>query len=480
MSIPGRVILLLLALIPLAAEVKVSVDENPVIAGESVEMTIEAEGEDIRFPDIATIDEYNVTTEGMQRFERLEENRTVVKWIKLFAFTPKKSVTIPSYEVVVDGKVEKTNPLFVQVQPAGKRISDDFKIEMETSRTTAYVGQMVDVTIRFREKRDIPVMNVDFVPIRYENFWVKRVDKKRTYAEGDYLVHEIHYLFFPQIAGTLTIGPAEVKVAMTKKIRDAFGFIVRRPQWITLSSRSVDLHVEPLPEGVRLVGNFTIHSEASPRRVEKGNPVSLMVHVEAEGNIEDFELPSLQIDGVTIYGEEPKIEQHYSHGVYRGSWEKRYVLIAEKSFTIPSFGIRYFDPDRERIETAASEPISIEVTGAGAAVSHIRSKSENVLKWEGKMDMMWIYMNLALAFLLGMGVMYLLMRWGRRRREKRRLTLYSVGGDAVMLQRLMPYISESKEAAQMAENIYAAIFEGKAVKVERKAFEKLMKELKRD
>jgi len=96
------------------------------------------------------------------------------------------------------------------------------------------------------------------------------------------------------------------------------------------------------------------------------------------------------------------------------------------------------------------------------------------------MDMMWIYMNLALAFLLGMGVMYLLMRWGRRRREKRRLTLYSVGGDAVMLQRLMPYISESKEAAQMAENIYAAIFEGKAVKVERKAFEKLMKELKRD
>jgi len=282
MSIPGRVILLLLALIPLAAEVKVSVDENPVITGESVEMTIEAEGEDIRFPDIATIDEYNVTTEGMQRFERLEENRTVVKWIKLFAFTPKKSVTIPSYEVVVDGKVEKTNPLFVQVQPAGKRISDDFKIEMETSRTTAYVGQMVDVTIRFREKRDIPVMNVDFVPIRYENFWVKRVDKKRTYAEGDYLVHEIHYLFFPQIAGTLTIGPAEVKVAMTKKIRDAFGFIVRRPQWITLSSRSVDLHVEPLPEGVRLVGNFTIHSEASPRRVEKGNPVSLMVHVEAE------------------------------------------------------------------------------------------------------------------------------------------------------------------------------------------------------
>ena len=49
-----------------------------------------------------------------------------------------------------------------------------------------------------------------------------------------------------------------------------------------------------------------------------------------------------------------------------------------------------------------------------------------------------------------------------------------------MLQRLMPYISESKEAAQMAENLYTAIFEGKSTKIDKKVFEKLMKELKKN
>jgi len=48
-----------------------------------------------------------------------------------------------------------------------------------------------------------------------------------------------------------------------------------------------------------------------------------------------------------------------------------------------------------------------------------------------------------------------------------------------MLQALMPYISESKEAAQMAENLYASLQEGRSVHVDPKAFAKLMERLKR-
>ena len=477
MSIPGNIILFLLLWIPLVADVEISVDENPVIEGESVEMTIEAEGEKVQFPEIKTIGEYSVTTEGMQRLERLEENRTVVKWVKLFAFTPKKSVIIPSFDVVVDGKVERTKPLSVQVKRRGKQMPDDFRIELKTNRDSVYVGEMVDVTIRFREKRGVPVMNVDFVPIKYEDFWVKRVDGEKRYAEGDFLVHEIHYLFFPQKSGELTIGPAEVKVAITKKVRDAFGFIVRRPQWMTVSSRTVTLHVKPLPDHLKLVGHFKLHTEVSSRRVQRGEPVTLSVHVEAEGNIEDFEPPDLHIDGVTIYTEEPTIEQHYSRGIYTGSWRRKYVFIAENSFTIPSFGFRYFDPDRETIETAASEPVTIEVTG-GAAMEQPETAYKNTMKSEGEKNVVWIYLSAAVSFLLGMGFMYLLMRW-RRRAKKRAVSKFRGGKESRMLQQLMPYISESKEAAQMAENLYASIFEGRVVKIDGKEYEKMMQRLKK-
>jgi RNase P/RNase MRP subunit p29 len=113
-----------------AAGVRVSVDENPVIAGEAVEMTIEAEGEMVKIPDIRQIGGYPVTTEGMQRLERMEGNRSVVKWVKYFAFTPKKSVRIPSVEVEVDGKRIPTRPLDVRVLPKKRVANDDFLIEL--------------------------------------------------------------------------------------------------------------------------------------------------------------------------------------------------------------------------------------------------------------------------------------------------------------------------------------------------------------
>ncbi|WP_201352559.1 BatD family protein [Hydrogenimonas urashimensis] len=475
---PGRIFLLLLLFLPLMGKVVISVDENPVIAGESVEVMIEAEGENVRFPEIQKIGNDRVVSEGMQRLERLEGNRTVVKWVKVLAFTPQKSVTIPPLEVEVDGRIEKTQPLRVRVKPKSKSDVDNFIIELMADRNASYVGETVDVTVRFREKRDVPVMNVDFVPIQYENFWVKRVGKERRYAQGNYLVHEIHYLFFPQKVGDLTIGPAEVKVAMTKKMRDAFGFIVRRPQWITVRSRSLTLHVEPLPEGVTLVGRFRIKAEVSTTQTKKGRPVELTVRVDAEGNIEDFEMPRLQIDGVTVYEEEPKIEQKYRYGSYSGSWEKKYILIGEKSFTIPPFEIDYFDPKTEEIRTAKTKPISIEVAGSVEKERAKRPKKSSVFSREEK-RMQWIYMTWIVAFLLGMGVMYLWMDSKRKRGGTYPGSRVQTDSDSRMLQRLMPYISESKEAAQMAENLYASMFEGQSVKIDRREFAKLMERLKK-
>ncbi|BDY12564.1 BatD family protein [Hydrogenimonas cancrithermarum] len=481
MSIHGKLVAwLLLSILSFGAGVTASVDENPVIAGESVELAIEAEGEEVLFPRIDKIGEYDVTAEGSQRLERFEDNRSVVKWIKLYAFTPKKSVTIPSFRVVVDGKQMETSPIFIQVESNSSRRSDDFLIALQSDRKEAYVGQVVQVTVRFKEKRDIPVMNVDFVPIKYENFWVKRVGREKRYSEGNYLVHEIRYLFFPQKPGSLTIGPAVVKVAIAKKMRDAFGFIVRQPKWITVTSSPLTLDVKPLPDDLKLVGDFRLHVDAEPRRVDAGKPVRLSIRVEAEGNIEDFDLPPLRIDGVTVYSDAPKIEQRYSHGIYSGTWEKRYVLIADRPFVIPPFSLRYFDPKREKIERLESDPIRIEVRGDALSKKRTDEIKDASKPTKEKRNMMvWLYGSSLIAFFVGMAAMYLISRWRERRGRDGKKRFCDVDGEAKMLQRLMPYISKSKEAAQMAENLYAAIFEGKSTKIEKKVFEKLMEELKR-
>ena len=475
MSNRGRFFIALLTILPLFGSVKATVDDNPVISGERVELKVEAIGERVIFPELSNIGEVNVTTEGSRRLEWFDENRSVVKWVQLYEFTPKKSLTIPPLEVIVDGKRERTKPIFLQVKPnlqVGKR---SFRIELVAESDEVYVNQPVAVTVRFMERRETPVMSVDFVPIKYENFWVKRVGKPKRYAKGEYLVHEIEYLFFPQKAGDLKIGPAEVKVATAKKMRDAFGFIVRRPQWATLVSRPVTLHVKPLPKGVNLVGKFTLDVSVSDKEVEAGKPVTLTLKVEARGNIEDFDLPLFKIDGVTVYAQEPKVLQRYAHGIYSGSWGRKFVLIAERSYTIPPFSFKYFDPDEKSVKTVSSEPIFVEVKGGLAPAKEFVAKEKSGMKGERELD----YLYLAISFALGMATMYLLLKlYGKR--KKREPTL-NVGSELGMLQQLLPYVSESKEAAQMAENLYANIFEGRAVKIDKKMYKKLIDSLqKRD
>ena len=479
MRIPGK-LLGCLALLPLLAwgGVKASVKENPILQGESVELAVEAEGERVRFPHIERIGPYKVTEEGSQRMERMEGNRTVVRWVKLYTFAPERSVTVPTLTVEVDGKTERTRPLTIRVERTPKRRTESFVLELSASTLKAYVGQPIDVTLRFRERKEIPVMNVDFLPMRNDDFWIKRVHGRKEYASDGYLVHEVHYLYFPQRPGDLTIGPAEVKVAVTRKVRDAFGFIVRRPEWIRVESEPIRVRVEPLPEGVQLVGRFTMEANALPRKVRSGEPVTLNVTVRAEGNIEDFSLLPLKIKGVTIYADPPKVEQRFTHGVYRGSWHRRYILISDHSYTIPSLVLRYFDPESEKVEEVRTSPMSIEVERRAEIPTKVETKKrgeESVLESE----MEWT-IALVTAFMAGMGVMYLLLRIkakGKRRRVRR------ARGDetsASMLQKLMPYIAESKEAAQMAENLYASLFEGRSVRIDKRAFESLMERLEKD
>jgi len=464
-------ILLIFSSLLFGAGVKASVDENPIIAGESVEFAIEAEGEQVQFPKIEKIGKYKVTAEGSQRLERFEDNHNIVRWIKLYAFTPKKSVTIPSFDIFVDGKKMSTEPIFVQVKPNSQQHSNDFSIQIIADREEACVGQMVDVKVIFKEKRSVPVMNVDFVPIKFENFWVKRVGKEKRYPEGDYLVHEIHYLFFPQKVGALTIRPAEVKVAVAKKMRDAFGFIVRKPKWITISSSSLKLTVKPLPQNINLIGDFKLMVQAEPKKVKAGKPVKLVVRVEAEGNIEDFDLPELHIDGVTIYSEEPKLEQSYSRGIYSGSWEREYVLIAEKSFVIPSFTLKYFDPKTEKIKEIKTKPIEVNVIGGSIKQESNIDKVESVQQFKEKKEMSLFY--IFIPFLAGMGFMYLLIRLKGIIKDKQG-SKPSKKQD--MIQQLLPYLQISKEAYDLAERLSSSDYT--ISKSDKKEFEKLIKKYK--
>jgi hypothetical protein len=284
----------------------------------------------------------------------------------------------------------------------------------------------------------------------------------------------MRYLLFPQRAGRLSVGPVEARVALPKKVLDAFGFSVRGVRWVRVRSPKAVLRVREVPQGIRLVGQFDWQVRVAPKKVRAGEPITVTVRVEGKGNIEDVALTLPKIDGATLYAKKPHVQERYLNGEYGGSWQREFMLVAEDNLTVPAMTLRYFDPLRKKVETLESPAVAVTVEGSDQrpvrrSVPACRDKEAE--------SMGWVYANLALAFLLGMATMYGLSRFGAKRRTPK--SDRSVENDAKRLfARLMPYIAESKEAAEAAERLYETIQKGKSpTKAEAKKIEALLRNL---
>ena len=140
-----------------------------------------------------------------------------------------------------------------------------------------------------------------------------------------------------------------------------------------LQSEELQIEVLPLPEQGRpeeftgAVGRFQLSVEAQPTQVAVGDPVTLRVLVEGEGNMAAVQ--PLQVDvatGVKLYDPKVEEEERITNGVYGGHRLFEYILIPEQGGTvnIPPLRFAYFDPHQARYEVLESDPITIHSEGS--------------------------------------------------------------------------------------------------------------------
>lgn len=470
----------------LFGSVVAEVDSTNILLGEEVELTLKADGESVKFPPLYKIGDYTVSEQGTQQYTSIINGKVSKQWIKTYAFTPTRSVTIPPITVEVDGNEEATQPVPIRVVVDQNSGDDDFRLEMNLSKSEAYVGEMLELVIKFYEKRHVKVMDMNFIPPSFDDFWVRQVGKEKRYAQGNELIHELRYLYFPQKAGELEIEPAKIKVAVPKRERDVFGFVMQRPKWKTLVANPLEVAVKPLPQDIRLVGDFTITAQVDKTSVKRGEPVNLKIVVEGTGNIEDLQVADPKMEGVTRFSDDANVTQKIENGILKVRWEKNYALIGEKSFVIPSMQIAYFDPESERVKMPATQDFSITVEGGGAAVSSTSDRivtamelpKEKVSTGGGTASIATLLTVALLALLAGVAATLGSLRakaWWIARRRPKRPTLKS---DAQKLQALLPYISTDGEASEWAERLQRAILAGEKCEIDAKSYRKLMERLK--
>lgn len=479
----GKIAALLLLPLLLFAEVKVSVDNSVLYAGDDLTYTITASGSDIEFPAITSIAGNRVLATNSSRNISIINGSYQKTVSKSYTFAPKASLQIPSYKVLVDGGVELTKPVDVKIVKPSQDKSAPIVLDMHLSKEKAHIGEAVRFDLVLKKKPDVRVDKLEIEEPKFEDFWVRKIDGARQGVEGEYSTETYSYLLFPQKSGTLQIPAVMAKVGRYVQSRrgldpffdNAFG---RNLHVSRVFSNEKNLTVAPLPDGLELYGDFNINVSVDKKAVAANKPLNLTVSIDGVGNIDDIKKYSLDIDGAVIYANAPEIKGRVVGEDYLGSFEQKIVIIADGNYTIPPLILRYFDRESQKKVVKKSDPIAIEVKGGRTKAAPQQPSAQSRIEIADEIkekpvpvkasvqENSWRELLFAAStgFVAGGLFAWLMMRSRseavpkKRRESTMAESVKKTKSDKVLFEFLLPYKKESTvidtALAQLEENLY--------------------------
>jgi hypothetical protein len=325
--------------------------------------------------------------------------------------------TIPSQTIQVGGKSLRTPDLTLNVadspgsssasrpsqraQPgtAGKFVF----AELIVPKKTAFVGEVVPVQIRLGfDPRAYPRLT-DGPEITGQGFTAQKLQQSGENEEtvDGRLYHIVTFktAIAAARAGKFEIGPVEAKAQVVVsrsrrsprgrspfdlfKMDDPFSdpffanpfsqFGERRE--IEIKSDPVALEVKPLPPNAPpdfsgAIGNFTMTTDAKPKSVQVGDPITVTSTVSGRGNFDRVGAPVLEDErGWHKYPPSSKFAKDDEVGISGTKTFETVLSPNEKKQTLPVMEFAYFDPVKEQYVTLRSDPIAISVQGGAVAAA---------------------------------------------------------------------------------------------------------------
>jgi hypothetical protein len=507
--LPGKILFtLLFPWLLFAAGVHLDVDKKEVLRGDTVTLSITAEGENIEFPVLKEIDGFPVLGTSQSSNISIINGHTTRSVTKSYTFAPMRDVTIPSLEVKVDGKLYKTDAVKIVVTDRPKQTSQNGEavLEIKTDKTDVHVGEPVTLEIALRYRRSANFVQVELASPEFSNFWIKKLGDVEKSYDGDYVIEKQRYLIFPQKAGDFKLGPLTAKIARRVRVKppirdpffddDFFNGFFARLQWTRIASNTLNLHVDPLPGNVELYGDFTIHARADKTVVDANQPVRVTIEIEGEGNIDDIKKFEPQIPDTVVYSDDPVVKEWVKNGRYGGSFKETITIVSDHDFTVPSFVLRYFDDKERRIVEKKTAPIFVKVKGGRSVVASKgpaavsasekgglergEAEEKSVISPSEKGGISpWLY--LLAGTLLGAGAMAgmreLKVRFGTRKESDIAKSIRRAKSDRELLDLLLPYAKDDEEIKKALEKLEENVYGKKRHKIDKKALAEIVEEI---
>jgi hypothetical protein len=473
----GKIIFLVIFSINVfASNVNIKVSAPVIYKGDTVSFTITANSSDVVFPNISNIKGFRIFGTSSNSATYITNNGIEKQISKTYTFKPTKTITIPSFDIEVDGKILKTTATKISVvKPSQSKNGDEFIVELKVDKNNLKVGESTILRILIKRRLDSKANKLSMDDPKITNFWIKKIKGKNNYSQGDYIVQEADYLIFAQKAGNFNVDSMEVNIGKpnSRNINSFmnnpfFSSVNTGINWTKVYSNSLDIKVENLPNNIELYGNFNISASVDNTTVKQNKPINLTIHIDGAGNIDDIKQFNIDLDNAVIYANKPKVNSQLINNIYSGDFEQKIAIIANSDLTIPSFELTFFDNKTQQIKTIKTKPIDIKVIGGTLAqnqkpiVQKSKSKKENIkVVYEKQSDNLQ-YLYLLIGLIIGSIFTYLLLKVKTNVSTKKENDIIKLikntKDDKKLFDILLPYTNEHQDISDilrlLEENIY--------------------------
>jgi hypothetical protein len=257
-------------------------------------------------------------------------------------------------------------------EPSIPRSDSDLFLRASLDRPEVFVGEQVTLTLYIYSRIDLMAVDSVIMP-KLEGFLAQDIASPTNLAPETRTIGGVPYrayllrskALFPLKPGDVTIEAAESDISS-----GVFPFSGRK---IHRKSNTLTLKVKPLPAGAGNVGRWRLSSTVNQTDVTLGEPVQLKLILEGRGNLKAVTLPKLEAPAaLRVFDPQQTEKQTVTKNLVGGTRTVEYVLVPQQTgtFTVPGLTLEYFDPESQKIETSAVDPITLTVrpssTGAQA------------------------------------------------------------------------------------------------------------------
>ncbi len=373
--------ILLLAVVAAVAEAatpRAWLDRERIRLGETVALTVEAEGLSGE-PDFSVLPpELPIRSRTSSSQVRLIDGTVsrATSWSVVLEPNSVGEWTVPA--IAIGDRATEPLRLTVEPAPSGTAAAGEpIFLETEVSSDRPHAGQLVLYTLRLHYA--IPLIEGALDAPVPEGGDLRQLGTDTSYRlrreNVDYNVVERHYALIPERSGPLTLSAARFRGRVAGGDSRGFAWLGGRAVAVTAAERVLD--VRPRPPNAALpwlpveAASLALDADAGPARV--GEPHTLTQTVRVRGAVSEqlVEPPVPDIEGAQVFAEPAEFTETVRDGAVVLEWRRPLAVVplAAGELTVPEQSLHWWNTATEAPAQARSPALRLTVLPATAAVA---------------------------------------------------------------------------------------------------------------